>query len=41
MTFPEGVGNSKAGLMIDRTLRVKGTARNWNTVTKIAALMED
>ena len=39
MTFPEGIGNSKAPLLVDRTLRVKGTARNWNTVTKIAALM--
>jgi uncharacterized protein (DUF1697 family) len=39
MTFPEGIGNSKASLLIDRTLRAKGTARNWNTVTKIAALM--
>ena len=41
MTFPEGIGNSKAALIIDKTLRVKGTARNWNTVTKIAALMGD
>jgi uncharacterized protein (DUF1697 family) len=41
MTFPEGIGNSKAALLIDKTLRMKGTARNWNTVTKIAALMGD
>ena len=40
MTFPDGIGNSKASLLIDKTLRAKGTARNWNTVTKIAALME-
>ena len=40
MTFPEGIGNSRATLLIDKTLRVKGTARNWNTVTKIAALLE-
>ena len=41
MTFPEGIGNSIAALLIDKTLRIKGTARNWNTVTKIAALMGD
>lgn len=39
MTFPEGIGNSRAGLLVDKTLRVKGTARNWNTVRKIAALV--
>ena len=39
MTFPEGIGNSKAALLIDKTLRAKGTARNWNTVRKIAALV--
>ena len=39
MTFPEGIGNSKAALLVDKTLRIKGTARNWNTVTKIAALV--
>lgn len=36
--FPDGMGNSKAGLVIDRTLGVRGTARNWNTVLKLAAL---
>ena len=40
MTFPEGIGNSKAALLIDKMLRAKGTARNWNTVTKIAKLMD-
>jgi uncharacterized protein (DUF1697 family) len=36
--FPDGIGNSKAPAIIDRTLKVRGTARNWNTVLKLAAL---
>jgi uncharacterized protein (DUF1697 family) len=38
MVFPEGMGNSKAARLVDKTLRARGTARNWNTVTKLAAL---
>lgn len=38
MVFPDGVGNSKANRIIDRKLGALGTARNWNTVQKIAAL---
>lgn len=40
--YPEGFGRSKLthGL-IERHLEVAATARNWNTVTKIAALLED
>jgi uncharacterized protein (DUF1697 family) len=38
MTFPNGVGTSKAAVLVDRMLGVRGTARNWNTVTKLAAL---
>lgn len=38
MTFPEGIGNSKAVLLVDRKLAARGTARNWNTVMKLAAL---
>jgi uncharacterized protein (DUF1697 family) len=36
MTFPDGQGNSKAALVVGRMLGA-GTARNWNTVLKIAA----
>ena len=39
MTFPDGVGNSKATILVDRTLGVKGTARNWNTVLKLSAVV--
>jgi uncharacterized protein (DUF1697 family) len=38
MVFPDGMGNSKAAAIIDRKLGARGTARNWNTVQKIAAL---
>ncbi len=36
MVFPDGVGNSKAVGLIDRKLAARGTARNWNTVLKLA-----
>jgi uncharacterized protein (DUF1697 family) len=42
MWFPDGAGASKlsAGL-IERRLKVRGTARNWNTVNKLAALLTE
>jgi uncharacterized protein (DUF1697 family) len=39
MTFPDGIGTSKAAPLVDRMLTVKGTARNWNTVLKLARLV--
>ena len=41
MTFPDGIGTSKAALLVDKTLGARGTARNWNTVLKLAALVAD
>jgi uncharacterized protein (DUF1697 family) len=38
---PEGFGTSRLPPIIDRTLKVTTTARNWNTVLKLAALAED
>jgi len=39
--FPGGAGTSKlANGLIERRLKVRGTARNWNTVNKLAALLE-
>ena len=38
MYFPDGQGNSKAAIVVGRALKVHGTARNWNTVLKLAAL---
>jgi uncharacterized protein (DUF1697 family) len=37
MTFPDGQGNSKAAVIVGRMLGA-GTARNWNTVVKLAEL---
>lgn len=38
--FPDGFGNSKfTTSLIDRTLSTTATARNWNTVLKIAKAM--
>jgi uncharacterized protein (DUF1697 family) len=38
MVFPDGVGTSKAPALADKKLGARGTARNWNTVLKLAAL---
>jgi len=38
MVFPDGMGNSKAAALVDKTLQARGTARNWNTVSRLAAL---
>ena len=40
-TFPAGIGTSRlTTALIDRVLGTRGTARNWNTVLKMAALAE-
>ena len=37
--YPNGAGRSKlTNALIERKLQVAGTARNWNTVTKLATL---
>ena len=39
ITYPDGIGTSKlTGAVIERRVGTRGTARNWNTVTKLAAL---
>jgi uncharacterized protein (DUF1697 family) len=39
--YPDGVIASKlTGALIERRLGVRGTARNWNTATKLAAMLE-
>lgn len=39
LIYPEGMGRSKlTNALIERRLGVAGTARNWNTVLKLAAL---
>jgi uncharacterized protein (DUF1697 family) len=40
ITYPDGIGESKlTNAVIERRLGVRGTARNWNTVTKLANLL--
>jgi uncharacterized protein (DUF1697 family) len=39
VSYPDGIGTSKlTGAGIERALKLRGTARNWNTVAKLAAL---
>jgi len=39
--YPDGVGRSKLTMaLIERKLGVRGTGRNWNTVLKLAALLD-
>lgn len=39
--YPDGIGNSKLTMtLIEKKLGTTGTARNWNTVLKLAALTE-
>jgi uncharacterized protein (DUF1697 family) len=42
MVYPVGVGRSKlTGTLIERKLHSRGTARNWNTVLKLAELVQE
>lgn len=41
IAYPEGIGPSKlTNVAIERRLGVRGTARNWNTVAKLAATLD-
>lgn len=40
--YPDGIGRSKlTSALIERTLDRRGTARNWNTVLKLAAMVRE
>ena len=40
VVYPDGMGQSKlTNVVIERTLGTRGTARNWNTVLKLQALV--
>lgn len=40
LVYPDGVGRSKLTIaVIERVLGVRGTARNWNTVVKLAEMV--
>jgi uncharacterized protein (DUF1697 family) len=41
IVYPTGIGRSKlTGTLIEKKLGIRGTARNWNTVLKLAAMCE-
>lgn len=41
IVYPDGIGTSKfTGSLIEKQLATRGTARNWNTVLKLAALCQ-
>ena len=41
IAYPDGVGRSRLTMpMIEKKLGTRGTGRNWNTVTKLAAMTE-
>jgi uncharacterized protein (DUF1697 family) len=40
--YPDGIGRSKLAItVIEKALGTRGTGRNWNTVTKLAAMAEE
>lgn len=42
VTYPDGIGRSKLAVtLIEKHLGSRGTGRNWNTVLKLAALVEE
>jgi uncharacterized protein (DUF1697 family) len=42
VVYPAGIGRSKlTGTLIEKKLGTRGTARNWNTVLKLAALAQE
>jgi uncharacterized protein (DUF1697 family) len=41
VVYPAGIGRSKlTGALIEKKLNTRGTARNWNTVLKLAAFCQ-
>ena len=42
IVYPNGIGRSRlTNALLEKKLGVRGTARNWNTVLKIAAMAEE
>ncbi len=40
ITYPDGIGTSKlTNTLIEKSLTLRATARNWNTLQKLAALL--
>ena len=42
IVYPDGIGKSRlTNIFLEKKLGIRGTARNWNTVLKIAALADE
>jgi len=42
IVYPDGIGRSRlTAALIEKNLGARGTSRNWNTVTKLAAIASD
>jgi uncharacterized protein (DUF1697 family) len=42
IVYPEGIGRSRlTNVLLEKKLGVRGTARNWNTVLKLATLADE
>jgi uncharacterized protein (DUF1697 family) len=40
ITYPDGIGRSRlTGTLVESRLGTRGTARNWNTILKVATLL--
>ena len=42
IVYPAGIGRSRlTNTLVEKKFRTRGTARNWNTILKLASLVED
>ena len=42
IVYPDGIGRSRlTNVLLEKKIGIRGTARNWNTVLKIAALADE
>ena len=42
IVYPDGIGRSRlTNALLEKKLGIRGTARNWNTVVKLAAMSDD
>ena len=42
IVYPDGIGRSRlTNVLLEKKLGIRGTARNWNTVLKLAAFADE
>jgi uncharacterized protein (DUF1697 family) len=42
IVYPDGIGRSRlTNALLEKKLGIRGTARNWNTVLKLAAFADE